>query len=492
MTEVRTYGGWRRSRGMGLFGLGPAQTLVVLVIVTGLILAGSASPLILAIAAGPCALMLALLLVWWDGVPLGAGIHRRLRWATARSRGYTSYRSGVMVHGEHAWQLPGVLAATSLLHVVDPEGDYGIVLNQRLGTMTVTLRCAATSTWLSDPDQTTTWVHNWGGWLANLGYLPIVKWAAITVDTAPDPGTRLANHTQARIVPHSPASAQKVLRQLVQAAPAAAADVATRVSITFLPAASPARPRTVEEAVGEISRVLPGLQDALGLCGLTVLGRATAADLVAVVRTAYDPAVRRDLARLGDPTTGVDLARWLDWDTAGPVAAEETVDHYRHDSGVSVSWAWHEAPRQQGHADVLARLVSPGPYPKRVTLLYRPFPAAEAARTVEREVNAAWFRTAYHRAQRRDESARDHADRERALQTAREEAAGAGVGLMTMFATVTVLDPDDLGRACADLENRADTAKIRLRRMYASQATGFATTLPAGICPAQLARHWPH
>jgi hypothetical protein len=117
--------------------------------------------------------------------------------------------------------------------------------------------------------------------------------------------------------------------------------------------------------------------------------------------------------------------------------------------------------------------------------------AGEAGRVVEREVNAAAFHSALRRTQRRDESARDAADRERALRAAREEATGAGVGLMSLFVTVTVTDPDQIDRAVADIEARADGAKIRLRRMRASQAAGFATTLPCGICPPQLARAWP-
>ena len=63
---------------------------------------------------------------------------------------------------------------------------------------------------------------------------------------------------------------------------------------------------------------------------------------------------------------------------------------------------------------------------------------------------------------------------------------------MSMFVTVTVTQPDQLDRAVADIEARADAAKIRLRRMRASQAAGFATTLPCGVCPPQLARTWPH
>src|SRR5262249_12305743 len=149
---------------------------------------------------------------------------------------------------------------------------------------------------------------------------------------------------------------------------------------------------------------------------------------------------------------------WLDWHSSGPVAAEELRDRYRHDGAVSASLAMHEAPRQQVHADVLARLVAPGRYPKRVTLQYRPLPTAEAAKTVEREYNAAQSRPAVNKAKTRDQSARDTADWERARQAAREEAVGAGVGLMSIVATVTVDDETELGRAVADLEARAETA----------------------------------
>ena len=490
--EVRTYGGWRRSRQMGLFGLGPMQTLVVLGALTVLIISGSVSVTALAALAGPCLVVVALILLRWDGVPLMTGIQQRMRWMSGTSRGFTSYRSGVMVEGEHAWALPGVLAATTLLTVDDPAGGYGLVYNRRLGHFTATLRCAATTTWLADPAATTAWVANWGSWLANLGYVPTISHVAVTVDTAPDSGSRLADYVSRRIAPNSPASARKVLRQLVEVSPAAAADVETRLSITFNPSASPNKPRDLTEAVDEISRTLPGLQDSLGSCGLTVLGRATADQLTATIRTAFDPVTRGDVSRLTAGPSGADLSRWLDWGTAGPVMAEEHLERYVHDSGTSVSWAWHEAPRQNVHSDVLARLLAPGPFPKRITQIYRPFPAGQAARTVESEVNAAAFRSAYNRAKKRDESARDHADRERALQTAREEATGAGVGLMSLFVTVTVLDEqEDLGRAVADVESRADTAKIRLRQLRGSQAAGFAVTLPCGIFPPQLAHHWP-
>ena len=218
---------------------------------------------------------------------------------------------------------------------------------------------------------------------------------------------------------------------------------------------------------------------------MTVLGRARAQQLAATVRAAYDPASRGEIARLmGGGDGGDDLLRWGD---AGPVAADEGWDTYRHDSGLSVSWAWREAPRQQVTSGVLTRLLSPGRHSRRVTLLYRPLSAGDAARVLEGQVNAAAFRDAYRRAQKRDETARDAADRDRARQAAQEEAEGAGVVLVSMYVTATVTSDDELAEAVSDVEARADQSKIQLRRLYGSQSAGFATTLPVGFSPAYVA-----
>jgi hypothetical protein len=94
-------------------------------------------------------------------------------------------------------------------------------------------------------------------------------------------------------------------------------------------------------------------------------------------------------------------------------------------------------------------------------LIYRPLPAAAAARTVEEQVNAAQFRAQYRRARKLDPRARDLADHEQAVQAAREEALGAGVGRVCLFVTVTVDSEGQLGTAVADVEARAESAKIR-------------------------------
>ena len=158
----------------------------------------------------------------------------------------------------------------------------------------------------------------------------------------------------------------------------------TRVSITFDPAASPAQPRTIAEAVTETGQALLGLESALGACGLSVLGRARAADIAGIVRTAFDPAVRGDINRLLATPLSPALEKQLNWSSAGPAGAEERWDCYQHDSGTSVSYAWREPPRQTVTSDVLARLLAPGGYAKRVSLQYRPLPASARPRPGQR------------------------------------------------------------------------------------------------------------
>jgi len=485
-----TYGGWRRRRQMGLLGLGTTQTLILLGATALVLLLAAVNIGLLLVLGGPLAVTVGLAAASWDGVPLLHMVAQHIRWRWAVTRGWHRVATAVLVEHPHAWQLPGVLAPLELVDVENGAGGrFGLVWDRRTGIMTATVRVASTSTWLAGSDADL-WVASWGGWLAGLGYQPMVRWVTVTVDSAPDPGTTLADHVLGGLDLAAPQLARAVVADLVAAAPAAAADVDTRVSISFEPRAAPSRPTTVLDAAAEVSRTLWGLESALAGCGVTVLGRASAPELAGAVRVAFDPHARGEVARLleGSAQDQQDLLRWAD---AGPVAAVESWDTYRHDGGLSTSWVWREAPRQQVHADVLARLVAPGPWPTRVSLLYRPLSAGAAARLLEQEVTAAAFRAGVRAKTGRDSTARDAVDAEAAARAAREEAQGAGVVLISLYVTVTVTDETDLPAAVADIEARADSAKIRLRRAHGGQSAAFATTLPVGLCPPVLATRWP-
>ncbi len=492
-SQVRTYGGWRRRRGLGLGNLDGRQNLILVVTVLVVLMAAVISLRLGLVLAVPAVLLLAVTVAHWDGVWATDAALARLRFARAARAGQTTYRSGVVVDHPRAWQLPGVLSTLRCLDVEDGEGGrYGLVWDRRTGLLTATLRVAATGTTLAEAGSADAWVANWGGWLAALGDEPTVRWVSVTVDTAPDPGSTLRDQVETRIDPSSPAPAQDLLRQLVAASPSAAASVDTRVSITFDTDQAPDKPAGLLDAAAEVSLTLRGLENSLGGCGLAVLGRASAAQLAGAVRVAFDPAARGAVnTALAMVDLGADPAGLLDWADAGPVAAEEAFDSYTHDSGTSVTWSLRDAPRQQVTSNVLGRLVAPGRFPRRVAMTYQVFAAEQAAKVVEAERNAASFRAAYRARTKRDETARDTEDRVRAEQAAAEESQGAGVVLWSTYVTTTVTDPAQLAAAAADVEQRAGSAKLRLRRMFGSQAAGFAASLPVGVYPPYLAgRSW--
>ena len=491
----RTYGGWRLRRPVGLLGLGPIGTFVLLGAVIAVLATVGASPRTGLLIAVPVLAGCGLALTRTGGVPLATAAAVRIRWWLAVSRDWTAYRAGTVAAQPGAVQLPGVLAATMLVSAEDGLGGrYGLVWDRHTGCLTATIRVTPASPWLADAETADTWVAGWGAWLASLGFLPAVRWVSVTVETSPEPGTRLADAVAAAASPAAPDPARQIMTAIAAAAPQAAASVATRVSVTFDPKADPTRPGSLAEAAAAVTRTLHGLTPGLGSCGVAVDGLAGPAELAGIVRTAFDPAARGEITRVlaasraDTAGAGIPPLTWLD---AGPVGATEMTDRYQHDSGISVSWAWHEAPRQNVTSAVLARLASPGPYAKRVTLQYRPLPAAAAARAIEAEVNAAGFREAFRNKTGRDATARDRYDSSRAAQAAAEEASGAGVVLIGCYVTVTVTDADDLPRAAAATEAAAESSRIRLRPMYNSQAAGFATTLPCGICPPEMARRWP-
>lgn len=197
---VRTYGGWRRSRSIGLLGLGPAATFLLLGCLAALIVIAAVSIQLLIYVAPPAILAGAAGVIRVGGVPLAQLATQRLRWWHGTHAGYTAYRAEVVRQHTGTLQLPGTLAATELLSAEDGQGGrYGLVRDRHTGYLTATIRVAPVSTWLADPADADQWVANWGAWLASLGYLPALRWATVTVDTAPDPGSTLASQVAAAI-----------------------------------------------------------------------------------------------------------------------------------------------------------------------------------------------------------------------------------------------------------------------------------------------------
>jgi hypothetical protein len=291
LARPRDYGGWRRRRSIGLWGLGAAGTLTALA-VTAIVVLLVALDARLLLYAGPLVLVAGgLALARVNGEPAASAAVRRVRWWYASARGWTRYRSSVVAERPGWFSLPGVLAPMGLLSAEDGFGGrFGLVWDRRAGLLTATVRVVPASTWLAERAEADGWVANWGGWLAHLGHVPMIRWVTVTVDTAPEPGSALNDAMTAAIDPAAPPAARAILSQLAQASPAVTADVDTRVSLTFDPKAAPVPARSLTEAVAEVGRALPGLEAALAGCGVAVLARLTSGALAGVVRSAFDPA----------------------------------------------------------------------------------------------------------------------------------------------------------------------------------------------------------
>ncbi len=474
--QLRLYGNWRAERGWGIGRLSSTATIIVFLAVLAPLLAVSTAPVTVLPLTVAGAGVVAAIVMRIGGRSAADVLGVRLRFWRPRHRGWTQLSAGVLADDTRAADLPGVMAPLRPLDIDDGRGRRHVLLhNRRTGTLTAVLRCAPIGLDLTDPDQTNQWVAAWGGLLADLGYQPLVRHVAVTVDTAPTGGSGLTAHVTTHLDPRAPRLARQVLSELVADTTARTAAVQVWLSVCLDPNWATPKPTDLLAACVEVGRWLPGLETELAACGVAVHGRATLAWLTGALRAAFDPAARPDPASAS-----------LEWADAVPVAAREEWDHYRHDSGVSVSWALREAPRQAVDAAVLAPLVAPGPYARRVCWLYQPYPAGQAAAKVEAQVTAGQIRRAWAARTRRDETQRDRDDRDRALQAAREEAAGAGVGRFTLYTTTTVTDDTELAGAVADVEQRAGQARLRLRRLRGAQAAGFAAALGLGVDPDDL------
>ncbi len=465
--QPRTYGQWRRGLRAGLFGLGPVGTGVAFGF-TILAIAMSAVSRVAAVwIAVAGVITLGPLMVRVNGRTGLQVLSARLAWWWGTSRRRHMYVAGAASAVTDTQQLPGLLARSVIYDVPTGRGNsVGIVVIPQTRHYSFTLRCDTEGIDLVDQDVIDSRVGRWALWLASLGREPMLVQAQVTVDTAPDPGTRLVDELAATTTASAPPLATQVLDEVTRRYPLGAARVQTWVTCTF--SAPPGRVAH-EDVCRDVAAKLPHLL--AGLTGVVAsVNVLTAAGLALVVRSAYDPVEAADLDR-DQPHIG--------WDAAGPVAARESWDHYRHDSGVSRSWGMLTAPMGTVYSTMYSRLTDPAPtlLRKRVAIIYRPYGPAEAARLVERDKRDAYF-TASKRAA---STARDSADVAAAEQSAREEARGAGMTRFTILVTATVTDETRLAEAESIIKAQAGEARIALRRMSGSQAATFAACLPVGI-----------
>ncbi|MCX4808975.1 hypothetical protein OG594_46845 [Streptomyces sp. NBC_01214] len=475
-TQQPLYGGWRRSKSMGIATLNSGQTVVVvgamLTPIMVIILGGPLSTLAVTV---PIALTVIILTVWQrHGMPLMSYAIGRARWSLANMRGETSYRS-VFLPSPEALDLPGMVAPTKLIRAEasDGRGSTGLVWNQRTGTMTAALLLNPAGSLLASGTTVRSQVTAWGDTLARLADEDGVQMAAVTLQITPSSGAALSDHVRGRLDPAAPPLARQAIRELVEGAPRASAQMAAWLSLVIDPAASPEKPTGPAESAA----VALGALDAVDLsgAGVDVLRRATDVDIKRLVRGAFVP------SDMDAPAAQIEE---LVWHEVGPVAAEDEWTHYQHDGHYSTSWVLREAPRKLVAYDSLLKLLAPGQFTRRVTLVYRVLPTHEAQAVVEREINANDARRQYRERTKRTSTRRERVDAVHAERTAEEEAMGAGMVQWSIYVTTTVDNLADLPAARREIEKAArSSGGLRFRPAFGGQSAALVVGLPVGINP---------
>jgi len=486
VTQPRTYGNWQQPRSPGLWGLGRAATYLMLggcilsvtiMMVSGSVLRGIVSFAVVGVV------VLLMLLRDKHGRNGFSRIATRAAWWTSKAKGANLYRSGPL--SRTPWgtaQLPGLAAGLMLTEHLDSYGrPFALIHCPSAKTYSVVLSAQPDGEALVDPHEVDLWVARWGQWLANLADEPGLEAAAVTVETAPDSGTRLRTEVAANLDPDAPPLAKQMLDEIVDRYPRGTAATTAFITLTFNQDVS-AGSRDAAEVGRDLAARLPGLVMGLKGTGAGAVEPVSSAHLCEVVRTAYDP----DAARLIETAhaEGDDLD--LRWPQAGPTAHEAHWDYLVHDSGLSVTWTMSNAPRGNVQSSVLARLLQSHPdiTRKRVALLYRPIEPARAAAIVDADVRTSEFRVSASK----KPTARDTAAVRAARATASEEASGAGLVEFAVIVTATVTNPNGLKQARAAVDSMSSAARLRLRPSFGAQDSAFAFSLPLGLIPSKHVR----
>jgi hypothetical protein len=485
------YSGWYEVTSPGIGPLGLVGTIAGITGLVAAFLVGTlATPVAgLVLAVVTVAGLLPLAVHARDGRTGYGWLAARVGFSWARARGRSRY-TPALLGGRVAmgWSgpspAPGLLARSQLRGVIVPLwGEVG-VLRTRANRWTVLLECPVPSADLVDPDTLAGWTEAWGHWLAALPHEAQVHAATVTVETFPDTGRALAAEAQRLSRPGAPELAGAFLDEVGRTWPGQSLSSRVWVAIVFTTARPGGRPATAAQMGDLITERVAGLCASLARgTGAGAAAPMTPSQVVAIARTAYDP----DAAGLFDAAAAEGLEHGLSWAQAGPVAAVEAWDHYRHDGAVSVTYKMASAPAGEVPAAVLAPLLDPTPglARKRVTLIYRHHDAAEAARIADADLRTAASRAGERRGQVRAEHSAALA---RARAAADEQAAGAGLTRLSLLVTATVTDPASLPAARTLLEQLGAQSRLVLRPCYGSQAAAFTAALGLGVLPTDVTR----
>jgi hypothetical protein len=376
---------------------------------------------------------------------------------------------------------PPAMKGVSILSHPLPGSDFsiGVAKDSRTGTYTGILAVRGRSFALLDGPDKARRLASWAGILAGLvregGVVRRLQWVERTV---PDPGDEIGNYLKENLgVPLDSLIARSYLEVVDEAGPV------TQQHETFvcLQINAGRSARAVKAAGGGdrgaseiLRRELMALSAKLVAAEISVEGALTPRLLARALRTGFDPGCRQILARMArDPErAGTSIAN------AGPMATETSWSTYRTEDAWHATYWIAEWPRVDADPDFLAPLLLRTERMRTVSLTMEPISPLRAIRSVESARTSAAAdeelrnRAGFVTTSRRSREQEALASHERDLSDGHAFYRFAG------FVTVTADDPEELERACGEIEEAAGRSFLDLRRLRGEQDVAFTYTLP--------------
>jgi hypothetical protein len=457
--------GRRSTRGL-LLGFSTPRVIVIggaaAVAIAGLVAAAGRGFVISAVVWGP---LLATAFVRVAGRPAVEWAPTAIQFRGRRQSGQTEYRAAITRPRPAGTLALGGDGAALRFHIDDASGA-ALIHDPYRRTLTAVLSVSHPAFVLLDRDDRAQRVSRWGRVLASLAQSGTLAALQVTEATVPDPGDGLVEWFTSQGSGQEGWAAEQYAALLDQARLGSSTH-RTTVSIALnLRAAA----RPIKAAGGGISGAatvlrqdMTALADALRQCGLTVGRWLGEADLAAVIRSAYEPALTLDARTDAGARLGL----------AGPVALSEHWDCLRHDSAWSAVLWISEWPRIDVPPDFLHPIIFAPGVRRTLSVTARPRPSEEALRQIRKE---------------KTEAVADHAQKARVGQLAdladahefqdlldRERSVISGHTDVEFCGLITVTAPsrDLLDAARATVLRAAAQAACDVRPLYGQQAQGF-------------------
>ncbi len=401
--------------------------------------------------------------VEWAGTAIHFGARRLAGQTQFRARVDKPRPAGTLA-------LPGD-AASLRLHV-DDISSAAMIHDPHRKTLTAVVSVSHQAfVLLDDPDRSLR-VSRWGRVIAQLAQSGTCAAVQVLEATIPDPGRSQLDWWEAH-GSHDGRWASAQYETLLQQVRLDSSGHRTTISLSLDLRRSARAIKAAGRGIRGAAEVLRGdmasLADALRQSGLRPLGWLGEAELAAIVRQAFDPAVPID-----DPSDpGANLTH------AGPVAVSESWHRLRHDSGWSTVLWVSEWPRISVPPDFLHPLVFLPGVLRTLSITARPLATEAALRQIRRERTAAVADSAQKSRVGQLADLSDAQEYDDLLARERSVITGHTDVEFTGLVTVTASTEEDLETAVATISRAAAQASCEVRPLYGQQMQGFiAAALP--------------